>query len=54
MGMHPKKGLLYRWRIYVEAQKTLTEDDKGLLMNFSKIYQEHQGKNFAARCTARN
>ena len=38
------EGLLYRWRIYVEAQKTLTEDDKGLLMNFSKIYQEHQEK----------
>jgi hypothetical protein len=38
------EGLLYRWRIYVEAQKTLTEDDKGLLMNFSEIYEEHQEK----------
>jgi hypothetical protein len=34
--------LIYRWRIYLDAQHD--KDDKELLMNFQQIYQEHENK----------
>ena len=38
------EGLIYRWRIYIDAQDDKTKDDKEQLMNFQQIYQEHQNK----------
>ena len=35
-------GLLYRWRIYLETQTSLTEDEEELLMNIEAIYQQHK------------
>jgi len=34
--------LLYRWHIYLDTQDELTEDDKELFMNLSKLVEERQ------------
>ncbi len=38
------EGLLFRWRICITAHKNLTQDDKEVLMNLSKIYQDWRDK----------